>query len=144
MRDYKTQAAKVAALIKAELKEKFPGTQFSLKSETYSGGNSVTVRFDAAKDGLKRSDIEPIVLKYQEGHFDGMTDSYVHTNRTTGPTARYIFIEIDTTELEKEIHQDVLEHFGISEEDFTSQRYVTKHNGYPAQLSHRYVSQKYL
>ncbi len=68
--------------IKRELKLKFPGVKFSVKSEGYSGGNSVSVRWT---DGPRVEDVKKITSKYEMGHFDGMTDSYEYDRRNVWP-----------------------------------------------------------
>lgn len=90
-----TQAAQVAALIKAELKAKFPTTKFSVRSESYSGGNSVNVNYDKGTNVPDIKEVEKIAYKFNSGYFDGMTDSYEYTYRGTGPTAKYIFVRQD-------------------------------------------------
>lgn len=61
--------------IKAELSSRFPGVSFSVRSRLYSGGNSIGVIWAG---GPTREDVETLVRKYEEGSFDGMTDSYVY------------------------------------------------------------------
>lgn len=69
--------AAAAKAIRADLKKAFPKTKFSVTSESYSMGNSVWVRW---VDGPTRESVHKIACKYQEGHFDGMDDSYVLSN----------------------------------------------------------------
>jgi len=59
--------------IRIELERAYPGHKFSITSETFSGGDSIDVRWT---DGVTEKEIRDIIGKYQEGHFDGMTDSY--------------------------------------------------------------------
>jgi hypothetical protein len=68
-----TGAAACAAAIRQELKEKYPGVKFSVTSENFAGGNSVSVDWT---DGPEYTEIESIVDGYQYGYFDGMTDCY--------------------------------------------------------------------
>jgi hypothetical protein len=63
-----------AKSIKAELNLRFPGVSFRVTSSAYANGNSVHVSW---ADGPTRKDVQAITSKYQEGNFDGMTDSYV-------------------------------------------------------------------
>jgi hypothetical protein len=59
--------------IRAELKRAFPGVKFSVTSDSYTGGNSIDVHWQA---GPITEDVKKITDKYQEGHFDGMEDIY--------------------------------------------------------------------
>lgn len=77
--------------IRAELKRAFPRVKFSVRSERYSGGNSVNVYWT---DGPTSERVKAISDKYQEGDFNGMDDSYNYrrsawTNLFGG--ARYVF-----------------------------------------------------
>lgn len=90
---YKTQAAYVAAIIKNELKAKFPGTKFAVHSTSYAGGNNVRVAYHHAPNTPDTKEIQGVVEKFQSGHFDGMNDTYEYTNKTSGPTVMYVFVE---------------------------------------------------
>lgn len=59
--------------IRTELKRAFPGVKFSVRSESYSGGNAVRVSWT---DGPTSQQVEKITGKYSGGSFDGMTDCY--------------------------------------------------------------------
>lgn len=65
-------AAETAKKIRAKLKAEFPGVKFSVRSETYSMGSSVTVSWT---DGPERGVVHAIVNKFESSSFDGMTDS---------------------------------------------------------------------
>lgn len=58
--------------MKAELKAKFPGVKFSVKSKNYSGGCLIDVSWDF---GPTDKAVEKVVSKYQYGRFNGMDDS---------------------------------------------------------------------
>lgn len=62
--------------IRTELKQAFPSVKFSVKTEKYSGGNSVNIYWT---DGPTDKQVKEIVDKYQEGHFDGMIDCYEYS-----------------------------------------------------------------
>lgn len=66
-------AAQGAKNLKKELARAFPGVKFSVKSSTYSGGDSITVSWNL---GPTTKQVEAISGKYQEGSFDGMQDMY--------------------------------------------------------------------
>lgn len=73
----KSNHARAAQMIRRELKERFPGVKFSIRSRSYSGGSAVDIRSEPYVD---RQEVMAIVGKYQYGHFDGMTDTYHHSN----------------------------------------------------------------
>jgi hypothetical protein len=116
-----TGAAACAAAIRQELKEKYPGVKFSVTSETFSMGNSVSVDWT---DGPEYEEIESIVEGYQYGHFNGMEDIYEYKeNRDPDkPSAKYTHtnkhfseaeIERLKAELEKlECHLNCYNNFG--------------------------------
>ncbi len=59
--------------IKSELKKAFPKQKFSVRYDSFSGGDSVSIRWEL---GPTSAQVDVIVNKYQYGSFDGMTDSY--------------------------------------------------------------------
>lgn len=59
--------------IRIELKATFPGVKFSVRSSSFSMGNSIDVRWT---DGPTTSQVDEIINKYTAGSFDGMTDCY--------------------------------------------------------------------
>jgi excisionase family DNA binding protein len=67
--------------IKVELSQVFPGVKFSVRSESYSGGNSVDVSWT---DGPTTKQVEAITGKYQDGSFNGMEDIYEHDRSAFG------------------------------------------------------------
>lgn len=83
-----TGAAACADAVRAELKKVFPFVKFSVKSSTFSMGDSVSVSWS---DGPTTKEVDPIIGKYQYGHFDGMQDLYEYSNRVDGlPQAKYV------------------------------------------------------
>jgi hypothetical protein len=80
--------------IKRELKLKFPLVKFEVKSKSYSGGDSIDVRWE---DGPKTAEVEAIINKYEEGSFDGMTDSYNYNHKNVWPDvfggAKYVMAQ---------------------------------------------------
>lgn len=86
----KTEAAQAAALIRKELKSAFPNVKFSVRSQTYSGGDAVYVSYT---DGPVQADVQKITGKYQMGHFDGMIDLYEYDNtRDDIPQAKHVMV----------------------------------------------------
>lgn len=60
-----------AALVRKALREAFPGVVFAVRSTSYSGGASVSVRW---MDGPRVEDVEAVAKVFQGGLFDGQTD----------------------------------------------------------------------
>lgn len=140
-----TEAAQVAKLLRTELKEKFPGVKFSVTSENYSMGDNVQIRYTATRTTPKVKDVEKLTLKFNAGHFDSTTDCYEYTNRGTGPTSKYIFVDADTTELKKEVLSELLTEWGFSQEDFTNDALVKQRCGvWPDQLMWRFLTENYI
>lgn len=70
MKKYLT-CAETAKLIRADLKQNFPATKFSVRSDTYAGGASINIRWI---DGQPEKQVEAVVQKYEASGFDGMID----------------------------------------------------------------------
>jgi hypothetical protein len=86
--------AAVAALIRAKLKKH--GIPGSVRSKSYSGGESVTVSIDSDILPATRKAIEAFAHGFQYGHFDGMTDSYEYSNsREDVPQVRFVFVNVN-------------------------------------------------
>ena len=64
-----------AALIRYELKQAFPKTQFSVRLQRYSMGSHITVRWT---DGPSVRQVEAITDQRYGTGFDSMTDSTTH------------------------------------------------------------------
>jgi hypothetical protein len=63
--------AETAKLIRVQLKAKFPGIKFSVKSSVYSGGASIDVAWE---DGPTQKMVEAVTGPFAGGGFDGMID----------------------------------------------------------------------
>ena len=63
--------ADTAKLVRAALKESFPGVKFSVRSSVYSGGASINVSYT---DGPTYEQVKSIVGAFEGSYFDGMTD----------------------------------------------------------------------
>ena len=81
--------AEVAKLLRKELKEKYPGIKFMVRSRSFTGGNDVNIDYT---NGVPADEIRKLCHKYEGGSFDGMTDMYNYNYDKTGPTAKYIFV----------------------------------------------------
>ena len=63
--------AETAKLLRTILKEQFQDTRFSVKSKTYSGGASITVRWT---EGPSSENVRKITSLFQGATFDPMID----------------------------------------------------------------------
>lgn len=63
--------ADTAKLLRTALKNAFPGVKFSVRSDTYSGGASIRVRWT---DGPFTKDVDAIAQRYAGATFDGSID----------------------------------------------------------------------
>lgn len=64
-------AADVAKLIRAAIKEAFPTVKFAVRTSKYSGGASIDVNYE---DGPPLAAVEAITKRYAGSYFDGMID----------------------------------------------------------------------
>lgn len=77
--------------IRKELKIKYPDTKFSVTSNSYSGGDSVRVKW---LNGPTTKMIAEITKKYEYGKFNGMDDAYDYSNvRYDIPQTKYLFLD---------------------------------------------------
>jgi hypothetical protein len=60
-----------AKMIRAQLKAKFPNTKFSVRTDKYSGGSSIRIRWT---DGPTQDLVDAVVKSFAGSGFDGMTD----------------------------------------------------------------------
>ena len=78
--------------LRIELKRAFPSVKFSVRSESYSGGDNINVGWT---DGPLTDDVKKISNRYQEGSFDGMEDIYNYNHDNVWPDvfggAKYVF-----------------------------------------------------
>lgn len=65
------RAAETAKMIKASLKEAFPGVKWSVRSDSYSGGSSINVGWT---DGPNEAQVKAITNRFEGSYFDGMID----------------------------------------------------------------------
>ena len=63
--------AETAKLIRASLRESFPGVKFSVRSSSYAGGASIRVGW---VDGPTTAAVEAVAHPWQGSYFDGMQD----------------------------------------------------------------------
>lgn len=63
--------AETAKLVRQALKESFPGVKFSVRSDSYSGGASIDVRWT---DGPNAKQVKAVTSDFEGSYFDGMID----------------------------------------------------------------------
>jgi hypothetical protein len=103
-----TGAAACADAIRAELKEVFNGVKFSVRSETFSMGDSVNISWN---DGPTSKEVDAVTNKYQQGKFNGMKDIYENTNsRDDIPQAKYVSIHRNMSEETSATLKPIAEH----------------------------------
>lgn len=116
-----TTQAKAAKQLKKELKKEFPGVKFSVKSESFSGGDAVRVSYT---DGPTTKEVKAIADKYQYGSFDGMRDIYEMTNTDENlPQVKYVTINRSWSDETKEkLFNKIIEDFGLDADTRPSYR----------------------
>ena len=82
--------AQAAKLIRKDLKEHFPNIKFTVTTDNYSMGDSITVEYT---DGVAREKVESVINKYQKGNVNAMEDIYEYTNSQDFPQTKFLFIE---------------------------------------------------
>ena len=75
--------AETAKLVRAALRQAFPGVRFSVRSDTYAGGASIDVGWT---DGPTPAAVERVARRFEGASFDGQVDltSY-HDSLLAGP-----------------------------------------------------------
>jgi len=92
-----TEAARCAKDIRGVLKAAFPGCKFKVTSSNFSMGDSVTIKW---VDGPSSGMVDDQVMRFRDGSFDGMTDSYDYASKdaTTPNRAKYVSTSRDYSE----------------------------------------------
>ena len=91
---YKSEVARCAAEIRKILKEK--NIKASVKSQSYSMGDSVTVTIQEIINPEIYNALKEELAKYQYGHYNGMEDIYENTNCIDEiPQTKHLFVEYD-------------------------------------------------
>ena len=85
-REYLT-CAETAKLVRAALKREFPGVKFSVRSDTYSMGASIRVRWT---NGPTQSNVQAVTNQYAGGRFDSMIDLAYGAEHWLTPDGRAI------------------------------------------------------
>lgn len=108
----KSEVAQCASLIRQDLKKNFPNIKFRVQSQSYTGGNSIRVRYENA---IPTDAIEKLLAKYEDGKFDGMTDCYNYDkNPENLPRTKYLFVEREVSAENKQaVKEKIAKEFGL-------------------------------
>ena len=137
----KSIQAEVAQTIRKELKEKFPDIKFSVKSESFAGGNSVDIYYT---NGVPADEVRKLVNKYESGHFDGMTDCYNYYPNRDYPTAKYVMVNRKITEdIREKTKIDIAKRYGIKDIN-NEQEWFNKFQAWSNTVIHRELVNKSL
>lgn len=137
----KSEHAEVAQTIRKELKERFPGIKFSIRSECFAGGNSVDIYYT---NGVPEDEVRKLVNKYESGHFDGMTDCYNYYSNRDYPTVKFVMVDRKITEdIRERTKIDIAKKYGI-EDINNEQEWFNKFNAWSNTVVYRELVNKSL
>ena len=108
--------AETAKLVRAALRESFPGVRFSVRSSVYSGGASITINY---VNGPTYDAVKSVVAMFEGAYFDGMTDyqGYNYSSLDGVETsfgANFIFVRRElTVEVMQPAVQAACEYYGL-------------------------------
>lgn len=72
-----SSTAFAAANMRKQLKRAFPGVKFSVRSESFSGGDAIRVSWT---NGPTKTQVEEITDRYEKGRFDSQEEIYNYRN----------------------------------------------------------------
>ncbi len=102
----------VSKEVRKVLKKAFPDTKFSVRSEIYSGGSSIDVRWT---NGASEDKVEQVIGQYHGSDFDGMIDLKSSNGRPYGND--YIFCHRTVTDdIKLKEAQEIAKKYGVNEE----------------------------
>jgi hypothetical protein len=79
MKTIELKGSAVSKAVRDLLKIKYPKSKFSVRYDSFAGGDAVRIEYEYGPD---LASVEYLTNPFQQGHFDGMTDSYeYHPNR---------------------------------------------------------------
>jgi hypothetical protein len=87
--------AETAKLVRKALKDKFPGQKFSVRSDTYSGGASIRVRWTG---GPTVENVKAVTEPFEGGGFDASIDLKYHVYSWLLPDGTVQFARSSGTE----------------------------------------------
>jgi hypothetical protein len=103
--------ARVAKNIRRELRDAFPGVKFSVRSDSFSGGDSVDIRWSL---GPSSGAVEKITAKYQQGSFNGMIDLYEYDDSIESRAVAEVLGQVKYVSPSREIPEHIRETIGRS------------------------------
>ena len=126
-----TKAAETAKAIRKELKAKFPNIKFSVRSESFSMGNAVNVKYT---DGVPREEVEKVLYKYEYGKFNSMEDMYEMDNvREDIPQVKYVTVSREISDkIKEETKYEIAEQYGMDNPE-DQQEWMEKFGMWPEQ-----------
>lgn len=135
-----TGTARCAKLIRKELKDAFPNTKFTVRSSTFSMGDSVDIGYTLEDEHSPSPEaVEKVCRKYQAGYFNGMEDIYEYRETGTEESAKYVFVQADWTPIKEKFTQAFLNYWDIPE--FTDQAVSQKLNCWADQGLIKYIKE---
>lgn len=82
--------AMCAKQIRQDLKKAFPEIKFSVRSESFAGGDAINITYE---NGIPECKIEEVVEKYIAGHYNSMEDIYEYKkNEDNIPRVKYLHV----------------------------------------------------
>ena len=108
--------AETAKLVRAALRESFPGVKFSVRSSVYSGGASINISYT---NGPTYEAVKNVVAMFEGAYFDGMTDYQGYNYNSldgveTSFGANYIFVNREMTlEVMQAAVQEACQYYGL-------------------------------
>jgi hypothetical protein len=146
----KTQStvAQCAAAVRRDLKEKYPSIKFGVRSESFSMGDAVNVKWI---DGPLQEEVASLLAKYQSGQFNSMEDYYEFTNsRDDIPQTKYLQCtrEASKERIQRAIdwvnkHIDVITPLSVGDRGEILGQLDASWSRWPAQLIHQMTSGYY-
>lgn len=130
--------AAAAKEIRKVLKNSFPTIKFSVNSKSFSGGDSVSIRWI---DGPTTDQVDLLVKDYQEGDFNGMIDMYENNNtRSDIPQVKYVLPAREISETAKtNMINELADRFGIVNKN-DDKEWFNKFHSWKDQVMYRYLS----
>jgi hypothetical protein len=78
----------ISQVVRQTMKQLFPTVKFGIKTDSFSGGDSVRVNITSDVDVEQLREINRVMDTFEYGRFDAMTDYYDHKD-SSGVTAEF-------------------------------------------------------
>ena len=132
-----TEHALVAKIIRQKLKYKYPEIKFSVRSESFAGGDAVRISWE---NGPTVDQINKITGVYLDGYYNGMEDYYQYCKTqaidengklTTMPGVKYITTNrIVTDDIYNKLIEKIKKHFAIENDQQAWEKFRTDLRNY--------------